>query len=102
MGYALDILLRSDHDSNDDWSNDQVKLAGCLMLFSGWTIVLAALVLLPSMTLRASFIGAGILVEIIGLGLIARGEVNVQRQDQALKQSISGARTFGAGPGVYR
>ena len=67
-----------------------MKLAGCLLLISGLLIVLAALVLLPSFGLRPAFVVAGIAVEIVGLGLIARGQVTEQRQQQVLKQSISG------------
>ncbi len=74
-----------------------MKLAGCLLLISGWMIVLAALVLLPGLAARAGFVAAGIAVEIIGLGLIARGQVTEQRRSQALKQSISGV-----GFGGYR
>lgn len=74
-----------------------MKLAGCLLLLSGWMIVLVALVLLPGFAARAAFIGAGVAVEIVGLGLIGRGQVTEQKQAQALKQSISGI-----GPGGYR
>ncbi len=77
-----------------------MKLAGCLLLISGWLIVLAALVMLPEFAMRAAFVIAGIAVEIIGLGLIARGQVNEQRQEQALKQSVSGMG--GTGFGGYR
>jgi hypothetical protein len=82
-----------------------LKFAGCLLLISGWMIVLATLVLLPSFALRAAFIASGIAVEILGLGLIARGQVNEERQAQALKQSIAGAGTSrlgGAGFGGFR
>jgi len=67
-----------------------LKLAGCLLLLSGWMIVLVALVLLPGLAARAAFIGAGIAVEILGLALIARGQVNQEKQAQALTQSIRG------------
>jgi hypothetical protein len=80
-----------------------LKLAGCLLLLSGWIIVLAALVLLPGMSARASFIGAGIAVEILGLALIARGQVNEEKQAEALKQSIRGVGAgMGGGFGGYR
>ncbi len=69
---------------------EALKLAGCLLLISGWLIVLAALAMLPEFAMRTAFVVAGMAVEIIGLGLIARGQVNEQRQEQALKQSISG------------
>lgn len=78
-----------------------MKLAGCLLLISGWLIVLAALAMLPEFAMRTAFVVAGMAVEIIGLGLIARGQVNEQRQEQALKQSISGMGG-GSGFGGYR
>ncbi len=80
-----------------DWSEGDLKLAGCLLLLSGWMIALVALVLLPGLGARAAFIAAGIAVEILGLGLIARGQVTEHKQAQALKQSISGT-----GFGGYR
>ena len=71
------------------------------MLLSGWIIVLAALVLLPGLGTRAAFIAAGIAVEIVGLGLIGRGQVDLERKTQALAQSVSGTpagfRTTGFG-----
>lgn len=79
-----------------------MKLAGCLLLLSGWTIVLVALALLPDLASRAAFIAAGIAVEIFGLGLIARGQVSEQKHVQALKQSMSTLRPGGSRPGGYR
>ena len=77
-----------------------MKLAGCLMLLSGWIIVLAALVLLPGLGLRAAFIAAGLMVEIVGLGLIGRGQVDLERKAQALAQSVAGLP--GSRPGGFR
>ena len=74
-----------------------LKLAGCLLLISGWLIALAALVMLADFGMRAAFLIAGLAVEVVGLGLIGRGQVAEQRQEQALKQSISGG-----GSGGYR
>ncbi len=74
-----------------------MKLAGCLLLISGWLIVLVALVLLPVFAIRAAFILAGFAVEILGLGLLGRGQVMEQKREQALKQSVSGT-----GFGGYR
>lgn len=80
-----------------------MKLAGCLLLLSGWTIVLVALVLLPGFAARAAFIAAGFAVEILGLGLIARGQIAEHRESQALRQSITGGQGLsGAGFGGYR
>lgn len=79
-----------------------MKLAGCLLLLSGWTIVLVALALLPAFVMRAAFVGAGIAVEVLGLGLIARGQVAVQKHAHALQQSMGSSRLGGAEFGGYR
>ena len=73
-----------------------------MLLLSGWMIVLVALMLLPGFAARAAFIAAGLGVEILGLGLIARGQVTEQKQAQALKQSIGSLRAVGTGLGGYR
>jgi len=49
-----------------------MRLAGLFLLLAGWGIVLAAIVLLPSVLLRASFVLAGIAVEILGFALFIR------------------------------
>jgi len=49
-----------------------MKLAGFLLLISGWGIVAAALLLLPSEAARAAFVLAGIAVQILGLVLAVR------------------------------
>lgn len=51
----------------------QMKLAGFLLLVSGWGIVVATLPLLPSLPARAAFALAGMAVELIGLALVGRG-----------------------------
>jgi hypothetical protein len=57
-----------------------LKLIGCLLLLSGWFLVLAALVMLPAFPQRAAFIAAGIGVEILGLILLTRGYTAMQRE----------------------
>ncbi|MGH9715365.1 MAG: hypothetical protein ACRD4R_01350 [Candidatus Acidiferrales bacterium] len=52
-----------------------MKLLGFLLLLAGWLIVLTAVVLLPSAAARASFVIAGILVEILGFGAVIRGHL---------------------------
>ena len=47
-----------------------MKLAGFLLLLSGWGIVFATLPLLPSPPVRAPFVLAGMGVELIGLTLV--------------------------------
>jgi len=59
-----------------------LKLIGCLLLLSGWFLVLAALVMLPTFSQRAAFIAAGIGVEILGLILLTRGYTAMQRETQ--------------------
>lgn len=49
-----------------------MRLAGFGLLLSGWMIVVSALVVLPGPGERASFIVAGLLVELLGLALVAR------------------------------
>jgi hypothetical protein len=51
-----------------------MKIAGFLLLLTGWGIVLAALALLPAGTARACFALAGIGVEILGLALVIRSQ----------------------------
>ncbi|HEY4361566.1 MAG TPA: hypothetical protein VGN17_11370 [Bryobacteraceae bacterium] len=50
-----------------------MKLAGFLLLLSGWMIALTTIVLLPQAGSRAAFLLAGVAVEIVGLVLVFRG-----------------------------
>jgi hypothetical protein len=58
-----------------------MKLAGFLLLLSGWVICLTALALLPSQSTRVSFLVAGMAVEAIGLVIVARAHIPV-REDR--------------------
>jgi hypothetical protein len=49
-----------------------LKLVACVLLLSGFFIVLAALVLLTSMGQRSAFVGAGFAVEFLGLSLLTQ------------------------------
>jgi hypothetical protein len=49
-----------------------LRLAGCLLLPSGFFLVLAALVLFPAPTMRLAFVAAGLGVEVLGVGLLTR------------------------------
>lgn len=49
-----------------------MRLAGLALLFSGWVILVAALPLLPNLGERSLFVGAGVVVEILGLVLLVR------------------------------
>jgi hypothetical protein len=56
-----------------------LKLAGYLLLLSGALIVVAALVLLPGFAMRCAFVGAGFVVELLGVGAMARGHMLRER-----------------------
>jgi hypothetical protein len=53
-----------------------MRLAGFLLLVSGWAIVLAAFALLGATTPRAAFVAAGVAIEMLGLGLAGRTHVS--------------------------
>lgn len=44
---------------------------GCILMVSGWLIVMAALLLLTGATQRLAFVLSGILIELLGIGLLA-------------------------------
>ena len=56
-----------------------MRSVGCLLLLSGWLIVLAALVLLTSLQERFAFVTAGVAVEVLGLVLLTLGYRTLQR-----------------------
>lgn len=56
-----------------------MKWIGCLLLASGWTIVAAALLLLTSLGERYAFVAAGLLVEFLGLALLAQSYMALQK-----------------------
>jgi hypothetical protein len=58
-----------------------MRLSGFLLLASGWIIVLAAVVLLPSSPSQAAFLLAGIGVQLLGLTLVVRSHL-IQRGDE--------------------
>ena len=49
-----------------------MKLAGFLLLLSGWIIALAAVAILPQPGARGGFVLAGVAVEMVGLVLVFR------------------------------
>ena len=51
-----------------------MKVPGLMLLFAGWLLVVAALIVLPGAAARAAFILAGLLVELLGLVLFIRGQ----------------------------
>jgi len=52
-----------------------MKLAGLLLLISGWLLTLAALPLLSRIDLQAAFVLAGVGVEALGMVLLVRSHI---------------------------
>jgi len=52
-----------------------MKLAGLLMLVSGWLLIVATVILLGAAPLRGAFIAAGVAVEVLGLVLVVRSHL---------------------------
>jgi len=59
-----------------------VKAIGCLLLLSGWLIVMAALDMLTAYQQRIVFLSAGLAVEGLGLGLLTYGYTVTQRRSR--------------------
>jgi hypothetical protein len=59
-----------------------MKLAGFLLLLSGWVIVLVAIMLIPTTAARAAFVLAGVGVEALGLILVARSHLVLKDEGQ--------------------
>lgn len=70
LGYPEVCLPRAESFGIISQGRVGMKLTGFLLLLSGWTIVIAALPLLPSSPMRAAFVLAGMGVELIGLSLV--------------------------------
>jgi hypothetical protein len=64
-----------------------MRLVGCLLMVSGWLLLMAALLLLDSGVPQLVFVGAGILVEALGVAVLAHR----YRTEQAAP-SLRGAR----------
>jgi hypothetical protein len=56
-----------------------LSLIGYVLLVSGWLLVLAALLLLGGTGQRLAFVGAGLVVEGLGLALVAVRYRSLQR-----------------------
>lgn len=59
-----------------------MKLAGFLLLFAGWAIVVAAVILLIPPSARVIFVLAGVGVEIMGLTLVIRSNPLALREKE--------------------
>ena len=58
-----------------------LSFVGCLLMVSGWLIAIAALLLLVGSGQRLAFVMAGLLVELIGLVLVAQGYRTLQKAE---------------------
>lgn len=56
-----------------------MSFVGCLLMVSGWLIAIAALLLLVGPGQRVAFVMAGLLVEFIGLVLVAQSYRALQK-----------------------
>lgn len=56
-----------------------MRLVGCLLLLSGFFLVLAALVLLTAQV-RFAFVAAALGVEVLGVGLLTRAYTQMQKE----------------------
>jgi hypothetical protein len=57
-----------------------MKIAGFLLLLSGWLLVLAAVMLLAVPASRLCFVLAGVGVELLGLFLVFRAHASLARE----------------------
>ena len=60
-----------------------MSFVGCLLMVSGWLIAIAALLLLVGAGQRLAFVMAGLLVECIGLVLVAHSYRALQSPQKA-------------------
>lgn len=56
-----------------------MRSIGCLLMVSGWLLSLAALPLLPGLGLRFVFVLSALLVELLGLALVAHRYGTLQK-----------------------
>ena len=59
-----------------------MKLAGFLLLLSGWAIIATAVILLIPANVRAIFVLAGVGVEVMGLALVIRSNPLAGREKE--------------------
>jgi hypothetical protein len=59
--------------------NFSMSLIGYLLMVSGWLLVFASLLLLAGLGQRFTFVVAGLLVELLGLALVALRYRSLQR-----------------------
>ena len=59
-----------------------MKLGACLLLLSGFFLVLASLALLSSIEQRSAFVVAGFAVEVLGLSLLTQAYRTMRREQR--------------------
>ncbi len=59
-----------------------MRLIGCLLLLSGFFLVPAALVLMPSFSARLGFVMAALGVEVLGVGLLTQAYKAGQKEER--------------------
>ena len=57
-----------------------MKIVSLILLLSGWLIVLAAIALLASVPSRATFLVAGLGIQILGVVLLLRAHLTPRRE----------------------
>lgn len=57
-------------------------MIGCLLLLSGFFVVVAAMVLMNSFQTRMGFVVAGVGVEVLGLGLLMNGYKSTRKEQR--------------------
>jgi hypothetical protein len=62
-----------------------MKIAGFLLLATGWLLVLSAIVLLAAAGARAAFIAAGVGTEALGFGLAVRSHLTPKASRDRLR-----------------
>lgn len=61
----------------------ELKIAGILLLLAGWMLMLAAVAMLSTLTLRTVFSLAGLAVELLGFILLARTYIPKRKKHDA-------------------
>jgi low temperature requirement protein LtrA len=59
-----------------------LRLIACVLLLSGFFVVLAALVLFAEARMRFVFVVAGLGVEVLGVGLLTRAYTLLQKEQR--------------------
>lgn len=59
-----------------------MRVIGCLLLLSGFFVVVAAMVLMNSFQTRMGFVVAGVGVEVLGLGLLMNGYKSTRKEQR--------------------